>query len=60
MTVELEDVRVSVCCSAPESESREGFCSQCGEGTGFELVLDEVQPSPMDEYTEAKDEVNRN
>ena len=60
MKTELKDVRVSQCCSAPESEDRENFCSACGEGTVFELVLDEVQVNPMANYTEAQAEVTRN
>ena len=55
MVVELDDVRVSVCCGAPATNDVVSRCSKCGEGTSFE-----VQPSPMDEYTEAKDEVTRN
>ena len=43
MTVELEDVRVSVCCGAPEHPDVEDFCSKCGEGTGFELVEQDVK-----------------
>ena len=43
MKTELEDVRVSQCCSAPESEDRENHCSACGEGTGFEVVEQEVK-----------------
>ena len=55
MTTDVEDVRVSVCCGKPESQIRRGFCSGCGEGTDFQ-----VPPDPMADYTEAKDEVNRN
>ena len=54
MVVELDDVRVSVCCGAPATNDVRSRCSKCGEGTSFEVAPDGVQVNPMVEFSAAQ------